>query len=80
MKIQKKHGFKKACMAVGRKLAVIMHRMWVNKADFVYGEHKGEKAKNMETVLSTVEKVVTDASSEVKKNHTYIEADLAVVI
>lgn len=45
LKIQRKHGFKKACMAVGRKLAVIMHRMWIEKADFVYGEPKEEKQK-----------------------------------
>lgn len=42
-KIQRKHGFKKATMAVGRKLGVIMHRMWVNKTEFIYGEPKGEK-------------------------------------
>jgi transposase len=44
LKIQRKHGFKKACMAVGRKLATIMHRMWLDKTDFVYGEPKDAKA------------------------------------
>ncbi len=43
LKLQKKHGFKKACMGVGRKLAVIMHRMWLNKTDFIYGEQKQQK-------------------------------------
>ena len=43
IKIWKKHGFKKATMAVGRKLAVIMHRMLIDKTDFVYGEEKEEK-------------------------------------
>ena len=30
----KKHGLKKAAMAVGRKLAVIMHRMLITGEDF----------------------------------------------
>lgn len=47
LKIYRKHGFKKACMAVGRKLAVIMHRMMVDKSDFIYGE---EKKKSSEVV------------------------------
>lgn len=34
LKIQKKHGFKKAAVAVGRKLAVIMHRMLVTGESF----------------------------------------------
>lgn len=40
LKIYRKHGFKKACMAVGRKLAVIMHRMMVTETRFIYGEQK----------------------------------------
>ncbi len=36
IKISKKHGIKKACMAVGRKLAVIMHRMLVTGEVFRY--------------------------------------------
>jgi transposase len=36
LKIQKKHGFKKAAMAVGRKLAVIMHRMLITGESFKY--------------------------------------------
>jgi transposase len=46
LKIQRKHGFKKACMAVGRKLAVIMHRMLMDKTDFVYGEPKEKEVKS----------------------------------
>jgi transposase len=34
LKIMKKHGLKKAAMAVGRKLAVIMHRMLITGEDF----------------------------------------------
>ena len=30
MKLAKRNGLKKAKVAVARKLAVIMHRMWVN--------------------------------------------------
>lgn len=40
LKIMKKHGAKKAAVAVGRKLSVIMHRMLVEKKDFIYGEEK----------------------------------------
>lgn len=34
LKIQKKHGFKKAAVAVGRKLSIIMHRMLVTGESF----------------------------------------------
>ncbi len=44
MKIMRKHGAKKASVAIGRKLAVIMHRMLIEKKDFVYGEEKPTKA------------------------------------
>lgn len=43
LKIQRKHGFKKATVAMGRKLAVIMHRMWVSQTEFIYGEPKEKK-------------------------------------
>lgn len=45
LKLHRKHGFKKATMAVGRKLSVIMHKMWVNKTDFIYGEPKEDRLK-----------------------------------
>lgn len=38
LKLMRKKGLKKASMAVGRKLAVIMHRMLIDKKEFVYGE------------------------------------------
>ena len=44
LKVYRKHGMKKASMAVGRKLAVIMHRMMVDEADFIYGEEKKKQA------------------------------------
>lgn len=40
LKIMKKHGAKKGAVAVGRKLAVIMHRMLVDKKEFIHGEEK----------------------------------------
>lgn len=40
LKIARKKGLKKAALAVGRKLAVIMHRMMVQKTEFIYGEPK----------------------------------------
>jgi len=40
LKIMRRKGIKKAALAVGRKLAIIMHRMLVEGTDFVYGEQK----------------------------------------
>ncbi len=38
LKINKKHGHKKAIVALGRKLGVIMHRMWTEGKPFEAGE------------------------------------------
>jgi transposase len=38
LKLMKKHGLKKAATAVGRKLAVILHRMLVTGQPFRYGK------------------------------------------
>ena len=40
LKIMRKKGLKKAAVAVGRKLAVIMHRMMMEEKEFIYGEPK----------------------------------------
>jgi transposase len=40
LKIMRKKGLKKAAVAVGRKLAIIMHRMMLEGKDFIYGEPK----------------------------------------
>jgi transposase len=40
IKIMRKKGLKKAAVAVGRKLAVIMHRMMLEEKEFIYGEPK----------------------------------------
>jgi transposase len=38
VKLAKRAGSKKACVAVARKLAVIMHRMWVDGTEFRFGQ------------------------------------------
>jgi transposase len=38
IKLAKRIGAKKACAAVARKLAIIMHRMWVDETDFRFGK------------------------------------------
>jgi transposase len=45
LKIMRKHGAKKAAVALGRKLAVIMHRMLIDQTDFIHGEEKAKKVK-----------------------------------
>lgn len=42
MKLQKKKGFKKAAVALGRKLAVIMHRMLIKQEEFCFGDFDKE--------------------------------------
>lgn len=44
VKLAKRIGAKKACVAVARKLAVIMHRMWVDGTDFRFGEQPAMRA------------------------------------
>ena len=43
VRLSKRHGPKKAAVAIGRKLSVIMHRMLVTETDFIYGEPKKQK-------------------------------------
>lgn len=38
VRLAQRTSFKAACTAMARKLAVIMHRMWIDGTDFVYGE------------------------------------------
>lgn len=37
LKIEQKHGRKKAATAVGRKMSVIMHRLWIENTPFISG-------------------------------------------
>lgn len=45
MKIQRKHGYKKAVIAVARKLAIIMYRMLITRKEFTHGEPKKRKER-----------------------------------
>jgi transposase len=45
VKLAKLVGSKKACVAVARKLAIIMHRMWREGIDFQYGTAPQRPAK-----------------------------------
>jgi transposase len=38
VRLAQRNGFKAASTALARKLAVVMHRMWVTEADFAYGD------------------------------------------
>jgi len=49
LKILKKHGKKKAAVAVARKLAIILHRMLVMKASFRPGEPKQKESSTKDT-------------------------------
>jgi transposase len=40
MKIVKRRGMARARVAVARKLATILHRMWIDKADFCFGREQ----------------------------------------
>jgi transposase len=44
LKIAKKAGIRKATVAVARKLAVILHRMWADGSDFHWGKAPEAKA------------------------------------
>ena len=44
LKLMRKHGLKKASMAVGRKLSVILHRMLVTGESFKYSKVEGKSA------------------------------------
>jgi transposase len=44
LKLMRKKGIRKAALAVGRKLAVIMHRMLVSGKEFIYGEEPLKQA------------------------------------
>jgi transposase len=44
VKLAKRIGAKKACVAVARKLAIVMHRMWVDGTDFQFGNPTAQAA------------------------------------
>lgn len=38
VRLMQRNGFKAASVALARKLAIVMHRMWMDGTDFAYGE------------------------------------------
>jgi len=44
VRLAQRSGFKVASTAMARKLAVIMHRMWVDETDFAYGDAPAAQA------------------------------------
>jgi transposase len=40
MRLAKRNGLRKAKVAVARKLAVILHRMWIDRTDFSWTKKK----------------------------------------
>jgi transposase len=40
MKLLPRIGAKKTCVAVARRLAVIMHRMWIDETDFRFTQQE----------------------------------------
>lgn len=73
LKIQRKHGFKKAAMAVGRKLAVIMYRMWIDKIDFIYGNPDAKKQTlkaSSKNTSAQIDDVCLRQNSPVESLHT----------
>lgn len=50
VKIAKRQGFNKARIAVARKLAIIMHRMWINQQDFQWKAVSKEELKELEAL------------------------------
>ena len=50
LKIKKKHGHKKAVVALGRKLAVIMHRMWIERKCFEAGKVEQKEIDKLQRI------------------------------
>jgi len=44
VKLAQRNGFKAAATAVARKLAVVMHRMWIDETNFAYGDAPAAQA------------------------------------
>ena len=41
MNVAKRHGIKKAIVALARRIAVVLHRMWVDGSDFRWTRETG---------------------------------------
>ena len=55
-KIMKKHGFGKARMALARKMAVKLHRMWVDEKDYQAIDITSEEIKTLENIKANRKK------------------------
>lgn len=53
MKIAKRRGMARARVAVARKLATILHRMWVDGAEFRFGSEKAAAAGASKMIIAT---------------------------
>lgn len=68
LKIKKKHGHKKAMVALGRKLAVIMHRMWIDKKPFEAGNVEQKEIDKLQKVAKRqMKKQMKQALKNAKK-------------
>ncbi len=63
LKIQRKHGTKKASVAIARKLAVIMHRMLLTGEEFIFGESKADKSESKCSKVKHQKKTTNDRES-----------------
>lgn len=45
MQVAKRSGTGKAIVAVARRLAIVMHRMWITGEDFRFGSSAGQAAR-----------------------------------
>jgi len=72
-KLMKKHGFGKARMALARKLAVKMHRMWIDEKDYEWIDVKPEEVKALEKAKK--DRKNTKSKRDVKKAKDKLELD-----
>jgi hypothetical protein len=45
MAVAKRRGIRRATVALARKLAIVLHRMWVNGTDFRFGKEEASAAR-----------------------------------
>ncbi len=62
MKIKRKHGHKKAVVALGRKLAVTMHRMWIEGKPFEAGQIELKDIEKVQGMQREARKRKTEAA------------------
>lgn len=65
LKIKKKHGHRKAIVAAGRKMAVIMHRMWIDRKPFEFGN---VEQKEIDRIQKISKRKTKEMNRQVKNN------------